>query len=210
MPFLDILITPKQDGSLSTTVYRKPTHTDLYLQWDSHQTISSKYSVVGILHHRAKTIFSSPQLLQQKEHLHKGLTKCKNPAWALNRVNIKTQAPAQNNNFGNNTKSNENPYMVVHYSKRLSKSLKKACSKHGVQVYFKGGMTIKSFLVAPKDKDPILKKVQSYTGINVTGWSVMKSTLESLQEHLERGSRNTKMFHPQYMTILTPLVIMLL
>ena len=57
------------------------------------------------------------------------------------------------------------------------------------KVYFKGGMAIKSLLVAPKDKDPILKKEESYTNINVTGWSVMKSTLESLQEHLERGSR---------------------
>ena len=32
MPFLDILLTPREDGSLSTTVYRKPRHTDLYLQ----------------------------------------------------------------------------------------------------------------------------------------------------------------------------------
>ena len=31
MPFLDILITPKEDGSLSTTVYRKPMHIDLYV-----------------------------------------------------------------------------------------------------------------------------------------------------------------------------------
>ena len=31
IPFLDILITPEQDGILSTTVYKKPTHTDLYL-----------------------------------------------------------------------------------------------------------------------------------------------------------------------------------
>ena len=27
MPFLDILATPGKDGSLSTSVYRKPTHT---------------------------------------------------------------------------------------------------------------------------------------------------------------------------------------
>ena len=49
MPFLDILITPGKDGSLSTSVYRKPTHTDLYLQWDSHHTLTSKYSVIGTL-----------------------------------------------------------------------------------------------------------------------------------------------------------------
>ena len=31
------------------------------------------------------------------------------------------------------------------------------CSKHGVQVYFRGGRTIRSLLVASKDKDPITK-----------------------------------------------------
>ena len=29
MPFLDMLITPTEDGRLNTTVYRKPTHTDM-------------------------------------------------------------------------------------------------------------------------------------------------------------------------------------
>ena len=48
--------------------------------------------------------------------------------------------------------------MVVPYHKGLSESLKKFCDKHGVQVYFKGGHTIKSLLMAPKDQDPILKK----------------------------------------------------
>ena len=69
MPFLDILVTPKEDGSLSTSVFRKPTHTDLYLQWDSQHTISSKYSVAGTLYHRAKVVCSDPQL-QKKEEEH--------------------------------------------------------------------------------------------------------------------------------------------
>ena len=86
MPFLDILITPKEDGSLSTTVYRKPTHTDLYLQWESNHTVSLKYSVVGSLYHRAKAICSSPELLQQeKKHLKQALTRCKYLAWAVNK-----------------------------------------------------------------------------------------------------------------------------
>ena len=42
MPFLDILVTPGRDGNLSTSLYRKPTHTDLYLQWDGHHTLTSK------------------------------------------------------------------------------------------------------------------------------------------------------------------------
>ena len=56
MPFLDILVTPGRDGSLSTSVYRKPTHSDLYLQWESHHTLTSKYSVIGTVQHRAQTI----------------------------------------------------------------------------------------------------------------------------------------------------------
>ena len=49
IPFLDVLITPDKEGNLSTTVYRKPTHMDLYLQWDSNHTVASKYSVVGLI-----------------------------------------------------------------------------------------------------------------------------------------------------------------
>ena len=38
------------------------------------------------------------------------------------------------------------------------KASKNTCKKHGIQVYFKGGKTIKDLLVAPKDKDHITKK----------------------------------------------------
>ena len=63
MSFFNILITPEEDGSLKTSVYRKPVHTDLYLQWDSHHTIPSKYSVPGTLYRRAKTVCSNPRFL---------------------------------------------------------------------------------------------------------------------------------------------------
>ena len=125
--------------------------------------MSSKYSVIGTLHHRAETIYSSPQLLQQEgNYLQKALQKCKYPAWTLNRVKIKTKG-SDNKKRRDTTRTGQNynnqkPYMVVPYYKGLSEILKKMCSKHGVQVYFEGGNTIKNLLMAPKDQDPIQKK----------------------------------------------------
>ena len=46
IPFLDTTVKPEADGTLSITVNRKPTHTDQYLQWDSHHHFSAKFSVI--------------------------------------------------------------------------------------------------------------------------------------------------------------------
>ena len=62
MPYLDTLIISQPDGSLETTVYREPTHTDQYLHWNSHHMISAEYSVVRTLHHRASAVCSKLQL----------------------------------------------------------------------------------------------------------------------------------------------------
>ena len=45
LPFLDTLVSVDSNGSLITTVFRKPTHMDQYLHWDSHHSITNKYSV---------------------------------------------------------------------------------------------------------------------------------------------------------------------
>ena len=66
IPFLDTLVTPLADRSLSTKVYHRPTHTDQYLQWDSHHSLFAKYSVIGTLTHRAKVVCSNPGLLQDE------------------------------------------------------------------------------------------------------------------------------------------------
>ena len=78
---------PQADNSLSITVYCKLTHTDQYLQWDSHHSLSAKASVIGTLTHRDKTVCTGPELLQRElQHLMKALVKCKYPHWAINRV----------------------------------------------------------------------------------------------------------------------------
>ena len=84
IPFLDTLVMSQSDNSLLISVYRKPTHNDLYLQWDSHHHLSAKFSVINTLEHRAKTVCSKNQLLKEEDHLRQALKRCKHPVWAMN------------------------------------------------------------------------------------------------------------------------------
>ena len=92
IPFLDTLIIPEKNGTLSVGVYRKPTHTDLYLPWDSNHHLSAKYSVIKTLTHRAHTICSTPEhLATEFKHLEEALGHCKYPSWAIKKI-FKTTA----------------------------------------------------------------------------------------------------------------------
>ena len=103
MPFLDTLVTPKSDGSLETKVYRKPTHTNQYLQYDSHHAITNKYSIISTLLHRAKHICSNQHLLKEEQtNIKKALTACKYPNWAISRMKLKIDAPKARQNNKNN------------------------------------------------------------------------------------------------------------
>jgi hypothetical protein len=56
LPFLDIDIYWRPDGSLGHRVYHKPTHTNLYLNSSSHHHPSNKHAVLSTLVHRVRTL----------------------------------------------------------------------------------------------------------------------------------------------------------
>ena len=100
IPFLDTLVKPETENTLSITVYRKSCHTDQYLQWDSHHNLVVKYRVINTLTHRAKTVCTKSELLNKEiQHLRKDLYKCKYPKWALDKVE---------RNFTNRSQENSN------------------------------------------------------------------------------------------------------
>ena len=158
------IIKPEIEGKLSITVYRKPTHTDQYLQWDSHHHLSAKYSVIRTLTHRAKTVCSNPELLQKEmEHLSKALTNCKYPKWALDKEEKRlTRSADEVNDVANSQCTSDTQpttnevktkgHIIIPYTKSLCKSIKKICGRYGIQTHFKGNSTINNLLVFCKDK----------------------------------------------------------
>ena len=80
LPFLDTLTKPTPN-SIESTVYRKPTHTDRYLDYNSNHPISAKICVIHTLIHRAKQVCSTPEFLaKEMDHLHKFLQDNHYPA----------------------------------------------------------------------------------------------------------------------------------
>ena len=160
---MDTLVTIQPDNTFNTTVYRKPTHTDQYLHWDSNHHITAKQSVYDTLAHRAKTVSSTQDNLEKElTHIKTGLHHCQFPSWALNQWEHKfnqPQPPAApaNSNINNNNSCNSNKYkatIVVPYINKTTEKFKRQCKRRGIQVHFKGTNTLRIALGNPKDKDP--------------------------------------------------------
>ena len=153
------------------------------MQWESHHSLSSKYSIIGTLTHRAKVVCTTPKLLKEElKHLRGDLGNCKYPYWAIQRVQSKVrnnnwEDTGTTNNNNNNITSEENNgttnnnnlpknttnsratkktigQIVIPYTKGTAESIKHICSKYGIQVHFKGNPTIKQILMKPKDTYP--------------------------------------------------------
>ena len=165
IPFLDTLVKPEADNSLSIKVYHKPTHTDQYLQQDSHYNLFAMYSVIGTLTHRAKTVCTILGLLNEElQHLKEGLVRCKDPRWAINKVQNKVingiLEDSGNAHVGNTSQDTNTPsgnsqasttsrgrpsmgHIVIPYVQGLEESIKCTCTKYGIQTYFRGNRTLK-------------------------------------------------------------------
>ena len=69
LPFMDVNFTREADGHLARQVYQKSTHTNRYVQFDSHHPAAVKAGIIQCLTQRALTVCSSSK--QCKEELDK-------------------------------------------------------------------------------------------------------------------------------------------
>ena len=86
LPFWDILLDHRQDGCISTLVYKKETHMDKYFSFDSHHPLAHTLAVVHMLQHRANVLSSTREALKEEEaHLTNTLLENGYPRWMVHR-----------------------------------------------------------------------------------------------------------------------------
>ena len=85
LPYLDAATNVEDDGELTFNIYRKPTHTNQYLNFDSNHHVGHKLSVVRTMNIRAESLITKEEDIEsEKELLKEAFTNCKYPLWAIN------------------------------------------------------------------------------------------------------------------------------
>ena len=177
-PSLDTIVKPEADGTLSLCTGNPHILTSTC---SGIVNITSRPNLVSSTPlHRATTVCSKPELLQQeKDHLRKALTKCKYPKWALDKVekrlNRSTSEVIDGANIQGttaaqpvNSEVKNKGHIVIPYTQGLCESIKKICGRYGIQTHFKGGRTIKKPPgPPPRTKTPWSTKCGAIFGTNV-------------------------------------------
>ena len=133
LAFLDTAVSREPDGRLTTSVYRKPMHTDQYLAYDFHHPQSVKRGIVKCLYEQAKRLVTKPSVIsKEKKHLSSVLVCNGYPLSFLQKI-TKTRKPSSSAEPTIKYKST----VVLPYVKGLSEQLCGCPEQQGIHAVFK-------------------------------------------------------------------------
>ena len=142
LPFLDVLVI-RHDKTLRTQVYRKPTHIDRYLHFDSHHPQHQKLAVTKTLHDRAKT---HNTIAANARHE----TTYVLSVLQLNGFPLRHSYPIPKSKQRNTTQHLKH-FTSIPYAQGTSERIGRILNEAGVKVAMKPVKTIGNILTSPKD-----------------------------------------------------------
>ena len=144
--FLDTEINVNEDNSIKFKIYRKPTHTDQYLNFSSNHHIMQKLGIVNTFYHRSDNNITDEQdKRQEEERIKTNLRECGYPEWALKKKNKERK-------IDTDAEGKEKPYVVIPYVKGTSEKIGKIYKKYQVKPIYKPTTTLKNILCKTADK----------------------------------------------------------
>ena len=154
IPFLDVLITRK-GNKLSTSVYRKPTHTDRYLPSHSHHHPKMLTGVMQCMGKRAHQICDEDHKQAELHHLEKVFIANGYPERTVKRTFSSADKTREKD-----ASTEEDPAkpLFLSYVRGVSEKLEKACAPLGVKTIFRPQKTLRRTLMQMKERTPLEKR----------------------------------------------------
>ena len=159
IPFLDTLIVRREDGTIKLLVYRKPTHTDQYLNFRSHHPLHHKLGVIRTLLDRKDNIVTQDDDKEQEEtRIKDALEGCGYPKWTFDKIKkqMSTPKPKKVKPKKKGDASRSLGMVVIPYVEGLSERFSRVLKSYNISTAMKPHCTLRNILVHPKDKrDPL-------------------------------------------------------
>ena len=152
IPFLDTF--PRPSGNeIITSIYRKPTHMDRYLDFNSNHPKSAKCTVLRALSDRTKNVCSSPKLLaEEMDQLGKVFKYNNYPKWMIDQKGRNPSSEGKLIDPETGLEVKKSIFISAPYFPGLSEFFKQLFKYTPMQLCFKGQNTIKLMLMYLKDK----------------------------------------------------------
>jgi hypothetical protein len=124
--FLDAELHVNEDRTIKLTVYRKPTHTNQYLSYNSHHHISHKVSVVRTLVDRAETIVTNPEDRSKEiATIKSALDHCGYPKWIVDDTKRKIEEKKKKSKGTAKDKEKNKGHVIIPYIHVVSERLRR-------------------------------------------------------------------------------------
>ena len=127
LAFMDTHNKRQEDGTINTAIYRKPTHTNQYLDFESNHHMSHKLSVPKTLLKRADTLITQEEDIRKEEETVKEALKiCGYPDWSIKRKKDRNNEPKKKEGEEEENKTR----ILLPYIKNLSEKIAREFRKH--------------------------------------------------------------------------------
>ena len=142
------MVSRMDDGSVKTTVHRKATHTDSYLNFDSHHSAQHKESVVRSLVRREEQLITNDSdRVVEADHVNRVLRANNYPK----RFIQATRRKVRNREARPRDQRDDKPLVVIPYVKGVTEKVTRALKPYA-RVAAKPDRNLRGILVKPKDR----------------------------------------------------------
>jgi hypothetical protein len=184
IPFLDVLVT-RDKNQLRHTVYRKKTHSDRYLNAQSHHHPQQKRALMKTLLHRAETICDEDSKERELKHI----------KWAL-KSNVFSDRDIR---FARKVRQHTEQqtyqkFACLPYVQGVTDRIRKILEKRNIGTRFTTEKKISQILPTPKDKLPLFHSEGIYKVECLCGKCYIGQTGRSIQCRLKEHSRAIKQY----------------